>query len=108
METPSKVQVQSKRNTPQSSPSIPSPIKQKPGANWRVGADGGAVHSMQSGLSLLNGSSDFEPGPFSVWGGDGDDMSMELMTDVDDEGNVDEEVWLRPFGWFHWIITRFP
>ena len=108
MDTPSKVQA--KRGTPQTSPSKPGPtLKQNTGANHRVGADSGlgdsvsgAVRSMQSGLSLLNGSSDFEPGPLSVWGGDGDDMSMELLTDVDDEGNVDEEVrriflcWYQP------------
>ena len=62
--------------------------------------DGGsAVHSMQSSLNLLNGSSDFEPGPFSVWAGDGDGMSIELMTDFDD-GSVDEEVFFgSPAPW---------
>ena len=98
MDTPSKVQA--KRNTSQPSPSKPGP-KQGPDANNRaraerldLGLDGGsAVHTMQSSLSLLSGSSNFEPGPFSVWGGDGDDMLMELTTDVYD-GNVDEEVFV--------------
>lgn len=40
-------------------------------------------------MNMVNGS--MELGPFSAWDGEGDDMTMELLTDLDD-GNVDEEV----------------
>lgn len=49
------------------------------------------MNSLNSSMSLFNGGAEFEPGPFSVWGGDGDDMTMDLVTDIED-GNVDEEM----------------
>lgn len=50
------------------------------------------------GMSMINGST--EMGPFSVWDGEGDDMTMELLTDVDD-GNIDEEASSHPMLYLH-------
>lgn len=39
-------------------------------------------------MSVINGSTSLASS--SVWDGDGDDMSMDLLTDID-EGSTDEE-----------------
>lgn len=48
------------------------------------------------GVDMTNGTTEVGAGAFSVWGGD-DDMSLDMLTDVDDCGDVDEEVCGAPF-----------
>lgn len=85
----------SKHTTPHSTPSKQGLRVTMPGVPWsqqgtlqhenpNLLADNPAMLSM----SMLNGS---EASPLSLWDGEADDMTMELLTDVD-EGNVDEEV----------------
>ncbi|KAG5645388.1 hypothetical protein DXG03_006341 [Asterophora parasitica] len=90
--TPSKPP--SKRPTPQST-SSKQPLPDVPwsqqgtlneNASLLLESDAVMGLSASTSVSLINGA-----GAFSSWGGETDDMTMELMTDAD-EGVVDEEV----------------
>ncbi|KAF5370917.1 hypothetical protein D9615_009798 [Tricholomella constricta] len=91
--TPSKPS--SKRPTPQSTPSK-QPLPDVPWSqqgtlheNPSLLSESAAMQSLNASASVFNGTGAMQA--FSSWGGETDDMTMELMTDADD-GNVDEEM----------------
>ncbi|GLB40918.1 putative A Receptor for Ubiquitination Targets [Lyophyllum shimeji] len=85
--TPSKVSP--KRPTPQSTPSKQSTTPDVPWSQQGVLQENTSPLGDSTALSMINGSSALQA--FSSWGGETDDMTMELLTDVDD-GDVDEEM----------------
>ncbi|KAF8066612.1 hypothetical protein FPV67DRAFT_1495695 [Lyophyllum atratum] len=84
--TPSKMS--NKRPSPQSSPSK-QPLPDVPWSQQGVLHENPSLLAESTAMSMMNGSSAIQA--FSSWGGETDDMTMELLTDVDD-GDVDEDM----------------
>ncbi|KAG5650231.1 hypothetical protein H0H81_000244, partial [Sphagnurus paluster] len=92
--TPSKAGTPSKNGSPTKQG---TPSKNLPDVPW---SNQGTLHdtpnhltesiSMMSSASMINGTNGAMQA-FSAWGGETDDMTMELLTDIDD-GDVDEEM----------------
>ncbi|KAG6860348.1 hypothetical protein C0995_012417 [Termitomyces sp. Mi166 len=84
--TPSRMHIMPSTSTSNSSVLRSTPSKKSlPGVPW---SQQGVLESSDS-LAMTNGSGAMQA--FSSWGGETDDMDMELLTDIND-GEVDEEM----------------